>query len=653
MIEVRVWLFTAACVATQALATPVTAQTPAARAPASSGADENALRAASDAFGTSVGREAIGLYSPSSVRGFSPYAAGNIRIEGLYIDAVTLPNNRLVSGSAVRVGISALGYPFPAPTGVADYRLRIPGDAVRGNALVGVNSFGAVNGEINVELPLADQLSFGGGLNVANDVKLYWGGEAVHVTGAAVLKVKPTDNVEIFPFYSYMAHADENTHPRLTVSGNALPGRIKRATYYGQPWAVWTQEQVNYGAVAHAGFGDWRLSTGVFRSSQGRDINYSDQFQFVSPAGIAANHRIVISPALSTSSTSGEARLSRRMDDGLRSHLFHLSIRRRNQARRYGGGRQFDFGPAAVESKAVLPRPNPLFGQQASDKIKQVSGGIAYEGLWRNVGEASVGLQRSHYRKRTLASDGTLLVTNSNPWLYNAGLALRLGSGLVLYGGYTRGLEESASAPETAANRDQAPPSILTKQYDAGVRWELSPSMKLIGGFFNVEKPYFSVDANREYRELGEVRHRGAELSLVGTIATDLNILAGAVLMDASVLGEGVKAGLVGAKPVNSTSTLLSLNGEYTVTSVPGLALDFGVTHNGPRVANTLNTLVVPAVTTFDAGARYGFLLAGRPSTLRVQAENLLNTYSWEVISSNTFAYTRGREVVARLTTTF
>jgi iron complex outermembrane recepter protein len=51
-------------------------------------AAENAVRQANDAFGTSIGREAIGLYDSDSVRGFSPTAAGNVRIDGLYFDQV-------------------------------------------------------------------------------------------------------------------------------------------------------------------------------------------------------------------------------------------------------------------------------------------------------------------------------------------------------------------------------------------------------------------------------------------------------------------------------------------------------------------------------------------------------------------------------------
>lgn len=89
--------------------------------------DENAVRQAQDAFRTSVGRETIGLYSASSVRGFSPVAAGNARIEGLYFDQVWTLTPRIRRAASIRVGLSAQGYPFPAPTGIVDYSFRKPG----------------------------------------------------------------------------------------------------------------------------------------------------------------------------------------------------------------------------------------------------------------------------------------------------------------------------------------------------------------------------------------------------------------------------------------------------------------------------------------------------------------------------------------------
>src|SRR6187200_2589819 len=88
---------------------------------------ENAVTSADDAFGTSVGNETIGLYSTDEVRGFSPVAAGNIRIDGLYMGGIVIGNQRIQSGSTVRVGLSAQGYPFPAPTGIVELSLRPAG----------------------------------------------------------------------------------------------------------------------------------------------------------------------------------------------------------------------------------------------------------------------------------------------------------------------------------------------------------------------------------------------------------------------------------------------------------------------------------------------------------------------------------------------
>src|SRR5687767_3465370 len=88
---------------------------------------ENAVTSADDAFGTSVGNETIGLYGIGEVRGFSPGAAGNIRIDGLYMGSIVIGNPRIQAGSNVRVGLTAQGYPFPAPTGIVELSLRPAG----------------------------------------------------------------------------------------------------------------------------------------------------------------------------------------------------------------------------------------------------------------------------------------------------------------------------------------------------------------------------------------------------------------------------------------------------------------------------------------------------------------------------------------------
>src|SRR5271156_136078 len=91
-------------------------------------ASDDPLATANDAFGLTLGLESIGLYGPGLVRGFNPQTAGNVRIDGLYFDQQGALSNRVVEGSTIRIGVSEIGYAFPAPTGIVDYDLRNPGN---------------------------------------------------------------------------------------------------------------------------------------------------------------------------------------------------------------------------------------------------------------------------------------------------------------------------------------------------------------------------------------------------------------------------------------------------------------------------------------------------------------------------------------------
>src|SRR5450432_2058497 len=115
------------------------AASPAARA---QHASDDPVASASDAFGLTLGLESICLYGPGYVRGFNPQAAGNVRIDGLYFDQQGALSNRVVEGSTIRIGVSEIGYAFPAPTGIVDYDLRHTGDGKASASIVaGVGPF--------------------------------------------------------------------------------------------------------------------------------------------------------------------------------------------------------------------------------------------------------------------------------------------------------------------------------------------------------------------------------------------------------------------------------------------------------------------------------------------------------------------------------
>src|SRR6202049_2414245 len=126
-------------------------------------ADDNAVTAASDAFGVTVGFQTIGLYGPLNVRGFNPAQAENLRIEGLYYDQqLSSSNPFLFNRSDIRVGIAAQSYSFPSPTGIVDYKLRTPGDTPLFSVLLTRGPLDMATAEVDGQYPLVkDILSIG------------------------------------------------------------------------------------------------------------------------------------------------------------------------------------------------------------------------------------------------------------------------------------------------------------------------------------------------------------------------------------------------------------------------------------------------------------------------------------------------------------
>ncbi len=129
-------------------------------------AADNAVTAASDAFGTVIGNQTIGLYSPTNARGFNPTQAENVRIEGLYFDQQSSSSDpALFTGSNMRVGISAQSYAFPSPSGIADLKLRTPGDNAALSTVLQAGPLHNYSAEIDSQYPLIGN-SLSVGLNV-------------------------------------------------------------------------------------------------------------------------------------------------------------------------------------------------------------------------------------------------------------------------------------------------------------------------------------------------------------------------------------------------------------------------------------------------------------------------------------------------------
>ena len=279
---------------------------------------------------------------------------------------------------------------------------------------------------------------------------------------------------------------------------------------------------------------------------------------------------------------------------------------------------------------------------------------MAYRAQWQGQGDFAFGVQRESYSKDVTAPDLPQARLTDHPLRAYATAALALTDRATAYAGYTQGLEDSGAASSNAANRGAILPDARTWQADTGIRYLLTPTVKLIAGVFEIEKPYFNLDSSNIDRELGLQRASGLELSVSGQVSKNFNIAAAVLWGEVKVVGPDLKAEGVGSMALNQAHFTGTINAGYKFPWAPALSADVAIFHFGPYPASIDDVVRAREATTVALGARYRFKLLGAPATLRVQAQNLTDTYFWNLaFSSPIFSQYQPRAFFGYLTADF
>ncbi|MES2327498.1 MAG: TonB-dependent receptor [Pseudomonadota bacterium] len=621
---------------------------------AQSRSSDNAVTQAEDAFGFSVGRESLGIYSAGNTRGFSPTAAGNVRIDGLYIDpgnAFAFPAglpSTLLGSSSVKVGLSAQGYPFAAPSGIVDQSLRLPNAKNGASIITNFDSYGSIGTEVDGSFNPNAKLDFAYGL-IGSHVEYPDGTNNWNHTESLLARWRPSPAIEIVPFAYLYNDYDDEAGVFFIPAGEYLPKLPRPHRFEGAQWGDFRFVDSAEGVQASAKLAtNWLFRVGGFRAVHNQKTGFSNFLDNEHPDG--TGERILFAdPPQTNTSLSGEVRLTHSILDGPRLHVIHLSLRERDAHREFGGSALIDFGPGRIGESLEVAKPTSFdFGELSHQHLTQTTYGIAYDGRWKNVGEISFSISKANYRKTTDIPGAGSVVAVSNPWLYNGTAAANLTSAVTVYAGYARGLEESGVAPPNAANRNAPLPTIITSQKDAGVRLLVS-GMKVVGGVFDLVRPYFGFDSANVFKQVGTVESRGAEFSVSGSLTPRLNLVAGGVFIDGKVTREAGVQGVVGAKPVGLSPHQLSLNANWK-TPFRGLELDTTMIDRARAPGTTDNLVYVPAKWRMDFGGHYHFKLARRDATFRLQLFNITGKTGYSVAGSGVYGENPGRSVQGYLT---
>lgn len=620
-------------------------------------AADNPIASADDAFGLTLGLETVGMYSPGQVRGFSPQTAGNVRIDGLYFDQQGAPSNRVVEGSTIRVGVTEIGYAFPAPTGIVDYQLRQPGDGTpSATVIASAGPYDAWGVSVDGSLPVAGSelllpMGVSRQVSTATPYGSYPGYTSTVTSAGATPQWTPSDRVTVRALLDWQDTRKATTFPLFFTAGDFLPPPMPRG-YAGQDWARGRSLTENFGGLAVAQLSrEWSLAAGLFRSISDNPVSFADLYTGVQPDG-RADHLVVGYPDQSAASTSGEARLTGRFGSGAWHHELIFLARGRDVLARYGGDDVVDAGPAIIGAVTQVPEPTFDYSARTNDRTELWSVGSAYHVDWRGVAELEAGIQRESYRKAVATAGTPAGAIADHPVRAYGNSAVALTQRLTLYAGYTQGLEDSGVAPSAAQNRGAVLPASRTWQMDSGMRYRVTPRLKLIAGVYELQKPYFNLDTSNIDRDLGVQRARGVELSVSGQQIGHFDINAGVLAAKVGVAGPDLAAEGVGPVAIGQPRLQYVVNVNYTVPRWPALSFDVGATHFGSEPASVDDRIYSPAVTQLNLGGRYRFTVCGKSSSLRVQVQNVSNSYWWtNVYTPGDFQWPAPRTVFAYLTT--
>jgi iron complex outermembrane receptor protein len=620
-------------------------------------ASDNPVTAAQDAYGLTLGLESVGIYSPFLVRGFSPQAAGNVRIDGIYFDQQGGLSNRVIDASTIRVGITEIGYAFPAPTGIVDYDLRRPGgDTPSATIIASVGPYNAWGISIDGSVPLiGDELV----LPIGVSTEVSTGGPygpypdlTSRVTSiGATPQWSPSEKFTARLLIDWQHTSDARTFPLYFTAGDFLPPPIT-TQYRGQNWAKARNDTLNLGGFIDASLTDtWSLKAGAFRSMNDNPIGFADLYTGILPDR-QSDHLVIGYPDQNTTSTSGEIRLTGTFTTDDWRHQFILMARGRDTTARYGGQDAVDLGPATIGVFLQAPQPDFAYTPRSIDHTTLWSVGSAYHAGWRNVGEFEAGAQLENYHAMVTNPGEPASEASAHPVRIYANSAVALAPQLTLYAGYTQGLEDSGVAPNTAKNSGAVLPASLTWQVDAGLRYALTPQFKIIAGVFELQKPYFNLDSNNVDRELGEQKAKGLELSIAGEPFPNFHLNVGILADRVGITGPDLAAEGVGPIAVGQPHFMYVMSANYSLPWWPALSLDISATHFGDQPESVDNSIYTQATTQVNVGGRYKFAAFGTSNSLRVQVQNLQNGKGWtNVYTPGFFEFPGPRTVFVYLTT--
>ncbi len=596
----------------------------------------------------------VGFYEDFNIRGFPIDLASSIKINGLTVTGEQ--NFGLENKEQVEIlkGLAGIESGVVSPGGIINFVTKRPINI--SSVTTEVDSRGGTSASVDMGRRFGDQDQFGIRVNAAREnIHSYVDGADGHRTfGSIAADWNLTPRASLQLDAEYQNRIQRSVSGYQLLGGTVVPADASTSKLLGvQPWAKpVTANALNLNGRFDYRFNEtWKASIAASRSHSMLDDNVAFAYgcgyspscgtggsspYFFSKSGDfdVYDYR---SPGEYRRNDDEQAELSGRFNTGPVEHqvTVGVDVQRRvvHQADAVYDyvGTENIYGPDVVfspSSNTAGPSYPTLdswqYGLFATDKI-------VFSKHWQLLaGGREVWLRQRSWTEMDTAA----LRTDRTTFLPDVALVYKPIEPVSLYASYSKALSLGDQAPARADNAYTFLPPQLSRQVEAGAKYDWSDSLSLTAALFSISKPfeYAQPDAtgsSYNFVSQGNERHRGIELSASGKLTQRVSLTASLMGIQARASGTGTAA-YEGHQVINVPRLRAALYAAYAVPGLSGLSLQGGVDYSGSKTANEEGTTNVPSYFVFNLGARYTTKIGGHKATIRLSVDNLFNKYYWQ-----------------------
>ena len=414
---------------------------------------------------------------------------------------------------------------------------------------------------------------------------------------------------------------------------------------FGQKWAG--HELYTYTEsfrIRHDFNENWRLTVGVLNQSAERGM-FTVSNQFIDNNGNYTNPNMNVSVPSRWDATSDIAYLSGRFHTGSVLHEISAGTNGHELRAIGGGGTMRSIalpGTSTLDRPIIHDKPDLSY----SGRVYQTSSSWQQSIMFNDVvtfnkqWTAMFSVSQGWLWNASFNSDGDRTPgVKDNGVSYGASLLFKPVDSITTYYTYGDSLEQGSSAPQVSTQYPniQNPGETLrpfrSSQHEVGFKAQLSSRASFTAAAFRIERPFAFYDPTDNYfKELGNQRNYGLEISATGDVFEDLTVYGGITFLDPKLV-KTVSPETSGKLLAGTPKVRSNLFIEYRLPQVRGLSFSANWNHTGERAADNTNAFWAAGYHTIDLGARFTTRFAERyPVTWRFSADNVGNAFYWASI---------------------